>query len=146
MSTTLRSSTLLLRNTDLSLTSTHTLDPLAYMCCWKCLYSTPKLKLVPLTLTRVWRNELYTLLSYGQLGLDCPKVLGSLSLGKSHHSCSILALVLKLARSRSLLPLPRTRRKLILPLATNTRIPSVPSILDFSLYGPDRPNHGVHVP
>ena len=57
-STTNRSTTLLLRNSVLSLTSTHTLAPLAYLCCWKCLYSTPKLKLVPLTLTRVWRNEL----------------------------------------------------------------------------------------
>ena len=63
-STTLRSTTLPMRNSDLSLTSTHTLAPLAYLCCWKCLYSTPKLKLVPLTRTRVWRNELYTPLSY----------------------------------------------------------------------------------
>ena len=96
MCTILRSATLLLRNTNLSLTLTHTLAPLANLCCRECLYSTPKLKLVPLTLTRVWRNEPYTLLSYGQLGLHCPKVLGSLTLGQSRHSCSILALVLKL--------------------------------------------------
>ena len=61
----LRSTMLPLRNCDLSLTSTHSLAPLAYLCCWKCLYSTPKLKLVPLTRTRVWRNELYTIMFYG---------------------------------------------------------------------------------
>ena len=48
----------------LYLTSTHTLAPLPHLCCRRCLYSTPKLKLVPLTRTKVWRNELYTLLFY----------------------------------------------------------------------------------
>ena len=41
----------------LYLTSTHTLVPLAHLCWRRCLYSTPRLKLVPLT---------HTMLGYGQ--------------------------------------------------------------------------------
>ena len=78
----------------LYLTSTHTLAPLAHLCCQKCLYSTLRLKLVPLTHTRVWRNELYLLLCYNQLGLCCPKILGSLSLGAiPPHMSGLLAMV-----------------------------------------------------
>ena len=51
----------------LYLTSTHTLAPLAHLCYRRCLYNTLQLEPVPLTHTRVWRNELYPLLSYSQL-------------------------------------------------------------------------------
>ena len=66
--------------------------------------------------------------------------------GNSHMSLARMAVTLRSSRTRGSLPLPRTGGRLtVLPLATNTRIPSVPSILHLSLYGQGRPNHRIHI-
>ena len=46
--------------------------PLASLCCRRCLCSTLRLKLVPLTYTGVKRNKLYQCMSHRCLGLQCP--------------------------------------------------------------------------
>ena len=60
-------------------TPTYALAPLAHLCYRRCLYNTLRLKLVPLTHIRVWRNKMHLLLSLSWPGLHRPKTLGSLS-------------------------------------------------------------------
>ena len=76
------------------LTSTYALASLAYLCCRRCLYNTLRLKLVPLTHTRVWRNKPHLLLSLTWLGLHSPQTLGSLSpRAIPPHMSGLLAMV-----------------------------------------------------